>query len=202
MPNEIAKSSVIRLENSADISRCRTGGTSPVLKLSTVGSDSSSLTPGSSMPIVAGKKRFPTISWASRSTEWNERYREPWQARAPKTDRHENSPQVLSRERVRTANGRQVHVDCGGARAWRSSRPVRSASGLRLPAKIRAGIGAAGLRKRTAADRRQWLRRCDQPRRTRSNLRCHAASWRSRLPASSGDDAISEQIDPMIERDR
>src|ERR1700716_1223456 len=26
------------------------------------------------------------------STEGNERYREPWQARAPNTDRHENSP--------------------------------------------------------------------------------------------------------------
>ena len=38
------------------------GGSSPVLKLATVGSDSSSLTPGSSMVSVAGKKRLPTIS--------------------------------------------------------------------------------------------------------------------------------------------
>jgi hypothetical protein len=56
---------VIRFENSLEMSRCRTGGTSPVLKLSTVGSDSSSLTPGSSMVSVAGKKRLPTISWAA-----------------------------------------------------------------------------------------------------------------------------------------
>ena len=50
--------------------------------------------------------------------EGNEHYREPWQARAPKTDRHENSPQLLSRESMSAADGRQVHVSCGGARAW------------------------------------------------------------------------------------
>src|SRR5258706_14800869 len=55
----------MRLENSAEISRCLKEGSSPVLKLETVGSDSSSLTPGSSIPSVAGKKRLPTISWAT-----------------------------------------------------------------------------------------------------------------------------------------
>src|SRR5258705_3154865 len=64
-PNDTANASVMRLENSADISRCLKEGSSPVLKLETVGSDSSSLTPGSSIPSVAGKKRLPTISWAT-----------------------------------------------------------------------------------------------------------------------------------------
>src|ERR1700737_168361 len=66
-PNDTANASVIRLENSPEISRCLTEGSSPVLKLATVGSDNSSLTPGSSMPRVAGKKRLPTISWATLS---------------------------------------------------------------------------------------------------------------------------------------
>jgi hypothetical protein len=52
----------MRLENSPEMSHCRTGGTSPVLKLSMVGRESSPLTPGSSIPIVAGKKRLSTIS--------------------------------------------------------------------------------------------------------------------------------------------
>ena len=64
-PKDTAKASVIRLENSVEISRCLNEGSSPVLKLDTVGSASSSLTPGSSMPSVAGKKRLPTISWAA-----------------------------------------------------------------------------------------------------------------------------------------
>src|SRR5258705_3683496 len=55
----------MRFENSADISRFLKEGSSPVLKLETVGSDSSSLAPGSSIPSVAGKKRLPTISWAT-----------------------------------------------------------------------------------------------------------------------------------------
>src|ERR1700676_1621203 len=63
-PNDTANASVIRLENSPEISRCLNDGSSPVLKLATVGSESSSLTPGSSIPSGAGKKRLPTISWA------------------------------------------------------------------------------------------------------------------------------------------
>src|SRR5262245_5819722 len=60
----MAKSSVMRLANSADTSSCLNCGSSPVLDLEIVGSASSSVTPGSSIARVAGKKRLPTISWA------------------------------------------------------------------------------------------------------------------------------------------
>src|ERR1700737_1682663 len=66
-PNDTANASVIRLENSPEISRCLTEGSSPVLKLAPVGRDHSSFAPGSSIPSVAGKKRLPTISWATPS---------------------------------------------------------------------------------------------------------------------------------------
>ena len=39
-------------------------------------------------------------------------------ARPQTAHRHENSPHLLSSERIEAANGRQVHVNCGGARAW------------------------------------------------------------------------------------
>src|SRR5260370_40673244 len=52
----------------------------------------------------------------------------------------------LSRERIRTANGRQVHVNGGGARAW-AREPVRelTRSGLRSSQTMRSGCryGAA-----------------------------------------------------------
>src|SRR5262245_41809048 len=41
-----------------------TGGSSPLLVMEMVGIASSSLTPGSSIASVAGKKRLPAISWA------------------------------------------------------------------------------------------------------------------------------------------
>ena len=63
-PNETPKSSVIRFEYSPETSRCFTDGSSLVLNHATVGSDSSSATPGSSMASVAGNIRLPTISWA------------------------------------------------------------------------------------------------------------------------------------------
>src|SRR5689334_9639821 len=60
----MAKSSVMRLANSPEISNCLKEGTSPVFDLETVGKASSSVTPGSSIASVAGKKRLPTISCA------------------------------------------------------------------------------------------------------------------------------------------
>src|SRR5262249_43530519 len=58
------KSSVMRLAYSAEISSCLKDGISPVFDMETVGKASSSVTPGSSMASVAGKKRLPTISCA------------------------------------------------------------------------------------------------------------------------------------------
>src|SRR5262245_27862485 len=54
----------MRFENSPETSSCLKEGSSPVFDIETVGNDSSSLTPGSSMASVAGKKRLPTISCA------------------------------------------------------------------------------------------------------------------------------------------
>jgi hypothetical protein len=56
------KSSVMRFANSPETSSCLKDGTSPVFDIETVGSATSSLTPGSSMASVAGKNRLPTIS--------------------------------------------------------------------------------------------------------------------------------------------
>src|SRR5215467_5689111 len=64
-PNAIVKSSVIRFAYSPDMSSCLAGGVSPFLKEEIVGTANSSLTPGSSILSVAGKKRLPTISWAA-----------------------------------------------------------------------------------------------------------------------------------------
>src|SRR5713226_5233075 len=60
VPMEIPKLSAIRLEYSAEISICLADGSSPFLKLDTVGSESSSATQGSSTLSVAGRKRPPT----------------------------------------------------------------------------------------------------------------------------------------------
>src|SRR5262249_36734857 len=54
----------MRLANSPDTSSCLSEGLSPVFDTETVGNAISSLTPGSSMASVAGKKRLPTISCA------------------------------------------------------------------------------------------------------------------------------------------
>ena len=62
--NDTAKSSVMRLEYSPEMSSCFTDGSSPVLEKAMVGSDNSSATPGSSIASVAGNMRLPTISWA------------------------------------------------------------------------------------------------------------------------------------------
>src|SRR5215831_10563834 len=65
----MAKSSVMRLENSPEMSSCLNDGSSPVLPIEIVGSAISSLTPGSSMASVAGKNRLPTISCARAGTD-------------------------------------------------------------------------------------------------------------------------------------
>src|SRR5262249_2205325 len=59
-PIEKPSVSVMRLENSPEMSTCLEGGTSPVLKAVMVGSESSSATQGSSVASVAGRKRAPT----------------------------------------------------------------------------------------------------------------------------------------------
>src|SRR5712671_3780194 len=138
-PNDTANASVIRLENSADISRCLKEGSSPVLKLATVGSDSSSLTPGSSMPSVAGKKRLPTISCATLSPRGMSTMANPERpARQRRIDM--KILRKLKHERIWAANGRQVHVNTGGARAW-ACEPVRelNRSGVRPSQTTRSG---------------------------------------------------------------
>src|SRR5215471_4872495 len=55
----------MRLESSLLMSVCTTDGSVPVFRLETVGNDSSSATKGSSMTIVAGKKRDPAKPWAN-----------------------------------------------------------------------------------------------------------------------------------------
>src|ERR1700674_388058 len=58
-PTESAKVSVIRLENSPDMSSCLAERSSPVLNDDRVGKASSSATQGSSIVRVAGRKRAP-----------------------------------------------------------------------------------------------------------------------------------------------
>src|SRR5215470_2667471 len=64
-PTEIAKASVMRFEYSPEISSSLTGGSPPLFVIAMVGTASSSLTPGSSIASVAGKKRLPAISCAA-----------------------------------------------------------------------------------------------------------------------------------------
>src|SRR5215470_18008266 len=64
-PTEIAKASVMRFEYSPEKSSSLTGGSSPLFVIEMVGTASSSLTPGSSIMSVAGKKRLPAISCAA-----------------------------------------------------------------------------------------------------------------------------------------
>src|SRR6516162_4582412 len=64
-PIVMPKSSVMRLEMSAEMSHSVAAGTSPVFDHATVGKDISSATQGSSVTIVAGKKRAPTKQCAS-----------------------------------------------------------------------------------------------------------------------------------------
>src|SRR6516162_5344988 len=59
-PTVMPKSSVMRLEMSAEMSHSVAAGTSPVFDHATVGKDISSATQGSSVASVAGKKRAPT----------------------------------------------------------------------------------------------------------------------------------------------
>src|SRR5580704_1921508 len=59
-PTEMPKSSVMRLEISAETSHSVAGGTSAVLDHEIVGSDISSATQGSSTASVAGRNRAPT----------------------------------------------------------------------------------------------------------------------------------------------
>jgi hypothetical protein len=62
---EMPRSSVIRFDNSAEMSHSVAGGTSPVFDQATVGKDIWSATQGSSVASVAGKKRDPTKQCAS-----------------------------------------------------------------------------------------------------------------------------------------
>src|SRR5689334_15731061 len=57
----------MRFESSLLMSVCTTDGSVLVFRLEAVGNDSSSATNGSSMTIVAGKKRDPAKPWAKRS---------------------------------------------------------------------------------------------------------------------------------------
>src|SRR5262249_2688005 len=59
----------MRFEYSPETSSCLKDGSSPAFDIETVGNDSSSLTPGSSIASVAGKKRLPTISCARADVE-------------------------------------------------------------------------------------------------------------------------------------
>ena len=61
----------MRLSNSAEMSHWLPDGTVPVLNQSTVGSDISSATQGSSITSVAGKKRGPTKQWADACENGN-----------------------------------------------------------------------------------------------------------------------------------
>src|SRR5580700_10880218 len=63
------KSSVMRFDSSAETSHSLAGGESPVWNQSTVGTDSSSATQGSSMASVAGKNRAPTKQWANEAVK-------------------------------------------------------------------------------------------------------------------------------------
>ena len=63
-PTETPKVSVMRFENSVEMSTSLADGSSPFIIQETVGSDSSSATHGSSTVSVAGKKRAPTKQWA------------------------------------------------------------------------------------------------------------------------------------------
>src|SRR6516164_7876147 len=64
-PTVIPKSSVMRFDNSTEISHSVAAGTSPVFDHSTVGNDISSATQGSSVARVAGKNRAPTKQCAN-----------------------------------------------------------------------------------------------------------------------------------------
>src|SRR5205085_4843602 len=64
-PIEKPKSEVMRFESSLLIAVSTTDGSVPVFWFETVGSDSSSATKGSSIVIVAGKKRDPAKPWAN-----------------------------------------------------------------------------------------------------------------------------------------
>src|SRR5215470_15109512 len=68
-PMETPKFSVMRFENSAEMSISRADGSSPFLKNEMVGSDSSSATQGSSTLRVAGKNRPPTKQCAKALDE-------------------------------------------------------------------------------------------------------------------------------------
>src|SRR5260370_10774706 len=62
---EKPKSDVMRFDSSPLMSVSTTDGSVPVFWFDTVGSDSSSATNGSSIVIVAGKKRDPAKPWAN-----------------------------------------------------------------------------------------------------------------------------------------
>src|SRR5271157_5368645 len=66
-PIEMPRSSVMRFDNSTEMSHSVAGGISPVFDQATVGKDISSATHGSSVASVAGKKRGPTKQCAKAS---------------------------------------------------------------------------------------------------------------------------------------
>src|SRR5262245_53536289 len=116
----------MRLEYSPEKSRCRNDGSSPVLKLAMVGRESSSLTPGSSMVSVAGKKRLPTISWALLPLIGKSASTSPDRTvRARRKDILNSASVDVNRQRP---IGRKFHVNGGGARAC-SGEPPRDVAG-------------------------------------------------------------------------
>src|SRR5215472_13312013 len=66
-PIEMPRSSVMRFDNSTEMSHSVAAGTSPVFDQPTVGREISSATQGSSVASVAGRKRGPTKQCAKAS---------------------------------------------------------------------------------------------------------------------------------------
>src|SRR5215467_4497573 len=93
---EIAKASVMRLENSLEKSSCLTGGSSPLFVLWKVGIENSSLTPGSSIVRVAGKNRLPAISCAAAPERGINASASPGKAGSNRTRRDGLPPSLLS----------------------------------------------------------------------------------------------------------
>src|SRR4051812_5854712 len=131
----------MRLENSPETSRWRTGGLSPVLKLSTVGNDNSSLTPGSSIPSVAGKKRLPTISCASAGVSGKSTAAKPHRPACVERIDMDNSANVDVQQKRRLVNGSEFRpVAAARLRTHSGPRQPRETSACH---RARAPVGLA-----------------------------------------------------------
>ncbi len=121
-------SGVIRFENSPFMSVSLTEGSMPVFWCDTVGSESSSATNGSSVVIVAGKKRFPTIPWLIAGTVEDKVSAVASARRTPASKRSIGVPQNEGKPGARRPaavaamltsadEGREAYASFGGARA-------------------------------------------------------------------------------------